>query len=313
MAEIMHGCKELYLAPGSADFPANGTGAYGCGYDGEGALIISDFNAVKTDKGRSISRMKNHQIKKRTHEVSQAFLAFLLTQLKANAISAAFVSSGVVTSGETNYTSTGGIFTYDHENNLGVDMELTINAKEYFLDLLFERAFSNSDSDTLITAAKTNGVIKTLGLPKLNADALLTDEITPAFGDVTIANARLKNYLVSLKAVGGSKGDRNNKSANSRMHVKIEGVLSGPDPDEIIDLLAFSISPDVTIAMPVGTPYDLIFKEGCLFQVGDPVEISDKTREGKVVLEGDYDLDLLDTTTGGDITFQASINNSEVI
>lgn len=303
MGHIMHGIKELYLAAGGADFPGTAVGVHGMGYDGKGSLIISEFNAPKGDKGRVFPGARNFKIEKSTNQFTQAFVAFLLNALKANDISAVLVSSGVA-KGETDYTSTGGIFTFENAKSLGIGMELNITEKEAWIKLVLEKAFRRTTADAMLAAAKNETLPIANALPALNAAALLVSDVTPAFGTLAIAEDRLNSFKVNIKEVGSKNGY--NKTLCSRLAVTIEGIMSGPDPDEIVEILDFEIAPDVTITVPLAAPYDLVFKSGTLSKVGD-VEITDDKREGKVTLQGEVDLDLIDTTTGGDITFKAQL------
>ena len=301
MSHIMHGIKEVYLAPGSAVFPVDGTGAHGLGYDGKGSLTISAFNPTKGDKGRQFKTYENFKIEKNTHQFAKASLVFLLACLKASDITAKVITSGV--SKAANFTSQGGIFTFENANSLGLDLEMELSNTNAFIKLTLEKAFKKAAADAIKTASKTDTLPGALSLPDLDNDALLTGDITPGFGTLIIADDRLSTFKVSLKSVSTKNGM--NKSLSSRIAVNIEGVMSGPDPDEIADILDFEIAPDITIAMPVAVPYNLVLKSGGLTKMGEAV-IDDDKREGKVMLSGEYDLDFVDTS-GSDIVFKAQM------
>lgn len=297
------GIKELYTAPGSAVFPADGTGAIGFGYYDSGSMKISPFGEIKSKRNMQYPSLQNVRIERSTNQMSFAFLKAIFSYCSASDVTAKVITSGI--SKATDFTASGGLFTFENTKSLGIDFELNLSPKERLLKAILERAFKPADMTSILTAAKTDTLKGSLNIPALDADNIIKGYIDPAsmFGSISIADDRLSDWKCTLK----TKNTKNsfNKSIVSGIEVEIEGYLDGPDCDEMATYLASEICPDITIAVPVKTPYNIILKSGGCSSLGD-VEIDDEKRRARVGITGFYDIEFADTT-GSDIILQAKL------
>jgi hypothetical protein len=296
------GIKEVYLAPGSAAFPSDGAGAIGLGYKDTSTFKTGPFGEIKSKSGRVYSSRTNFRAEVKTEQMGYDLLKFIIGACKASDVSAKIITSGVAK--VTDFTATGGIFTFENTKSLGIDFDLTLSPKERILTIGLENSYKASDATTLITASKTNTLKGTLKIPALDAENIVKGYISPVFGNITIADDRLSDWKMNLK----SRQTKNaiNKAIVSKIDVDFMAVMDGIDPDELNDFLLNEFCPDLTMVIGVETPYDIILKEGGLTQMGE-AEIDDEKRTGTVHFTGSYDIDFVDTSTGNNITLEAQL------
>lgn len=293
--------KEAYLAPGNAVFPLTGIGAFGLGYKESATFKISNFNEIKTKQNRVYPSLTNFQAQIKTEQMSYALMSFIFGAAAASDITAKFVTSGI--SKATDFTASGGIFTFEDAKSMGVDFELLLSPKERSLTVTLEKAFRIADATAIITASTTDTLSGTLHIPALDAANTVKGYITPSFGSITIAEDRLNDWKISIK----TKSTKNsfNKSMVNGIDVDIMGVMDGVDPAEINTFLASSFAPDLTISVGVDVPYNIVLKAGGLTQMGE-VEIDDDKRTGTVHFTGQYDIEFADLT-GGNVTLKSQL------
>lgn len=298
---VQAGIEEIYLAPGSAAFPSDGTGAYGFGEADEPGFEIGPFSPITLQGGQEFPTLTNFKSQKKTRQLSAAFLKFLLGAYKANDVSAKVITSGI--SKSTDFTATGGIFTFDNTLSVGLDFELMLSPTERSLLITLEKAYKPSTASTIIINSTTDTLPGTLNIPALDAANTLKAYISPSFGDITIADDRLEDWSISLKTV--TKKSKFNKSRGKLISVEIMAVLDGADPSEIDSYITGGYAPDITIAMGVNTPYNILFKSGRLTKMGS-AKIDQDVRTATVTFKGSYSTEFMDLSGAG-VTFKAQL------
>lgn len=294
MAYQAAGVEELYLAPGGAVFPADGTGAFGLGEGDEAKLEIGPQSPITLKGGQEFPTLRNFKVSKKTRQLSVAFLKFLLGAYKANDITVKAITSGIAKT--TDFTATGGIFTFENAKSMGLDFELLLSPTERSLLVTVEKAYPETDGIAIVTAAATDTLPGTLHIPALDAANTLKAYISPSFGSITIADDRLDDWSISLKT--RTNKTKFNKSRGKMIDVEIKCVMDGPDTTEINTMLASGYAPDITISMGVSTPYNIVLKSGRLTQIGN-VEIDEDKRTVTTILKGSYSTEFMDLTGSG--------------
>jgi hypothetical protein len=304
MSQKAAGIKDVFLAPGSAAFPADGVGCHGLGYSDSGSMKIEPFNPIKTKSTNlQFPTLQNVRIERNVEQMPFTLMKDVIAYCQASDVTVKAITSGVTKS--TDFTASGGLFTFENTKSLGIDFELSLSPKERLLKFILERAFKPTDLTAIITASKTDTLKGSLNIPALDDTNIIKGYIDPAdmFGTIIIADERLDDWKCSLKT-------KNTKSSFNRSKVKgievdIEGFLDGPDPDEILTYLAHEICPDIIIPISVGTPYNIVLKSGGCSALGD-IEINDDQRRARVHITGFYDIEFADCT-GSDIILQAKL------
>jgi hypothetical protein len=169
--------------------------------------------------------------------------------------------------------------------------------------LTLGRGYKPSDAVTIISNGPTDTLPGTLNIPALDIANTLKAYINPPFGAITIADDRLNNWSIDIKT--RAKKNSMQKARGNIIEVDIMGVMDDVSPAEINTFMAAGIAPDLTIAVGVDTPWNLVLKTGGLSQYGEGLKDEDNNT-ATVHFKGIYTANYADLTGAG-VTLNAKL------
>ena len=304
--------KEVFFAPGSANFPASLASAFGLGIRSSGKFIGEPHNPLTDMRNRQFPNMMNFRVEADTMQTDLAKIIALITYAKAGASSVAVLTGpltvgGSGSDGDPVTSANGGIFLFENANALGVGFELNITQAERLLKVNFERAFKYTSPDAIIDAADTESIpFLTSGIPAIDTDKVLSGFISP--NDVTgmipaaltasFADLYLDEFTINLKTKSTKSGF--NIDLLSGLQVELSASAIGVDQAALVELFKHEF-PSADLVVTLLTGETLTFKKESLTRVGN-FDFSDEKRMGKIMYTGEYDPDFI-TSTVSNINF----------
>ena len=294
MAEVNAGILEIYLAPGGAAFPTDGAGCIGLGFSGKPKLEIKPFNPIKNEKFNfEIPQAMNVKAVIPFEAFSVENLNFIFTALKSGHVAAKIVTSGIAKT--TDYTSTGGIFTFDGVNSLGIAIKAKFGPKERTIELTLEKAYEIDTITSIITASKTATLPGTLPIPALDTDTIFTGAMhgLKLGAASALSSERIADWGIELDSRGNV--NQMNKMRVSGIDVNIKTVYSGTDPDEMNSLIELNaIEDDVSVHIATAAEgFEIQLKQLGLFGKGE-FDLDDDKRELSHIVTGYYPIEFID-------------------
>ncbi len=297
--------EELYFAPGGANFPANGTDAFGMGEADEGSVAIEPFSPISVEN-RDFTTLMDHKYSKKTYQWKKEFVAALLTCFKANDATVMAITSGLSFDETEGTCADGGIFKHENAKSMGVEFEWNLTPKDRSNLITFQRAYPVADSLAIITAATDVTLPPACKVPALDAANTLKAYIVPSFGaGITIAEDQLDDWFFKIKTRTNKTAF--NKSRGKRIDVEINAVMDGADPADAVALMTPTYVPDIVVTIGVATPWTITFKSGGLFRSGK-LNIDKDKRICTAMLKGSYSMEYYSVDESGNITFGTQIN-----
>lgn len=334
MAFVNAGIKELYFFPndatGGLELPCISTattpaytGVFGAGIRQNGTFSIEHMNEIRDNKNRAFPSLVNFKAEIPTMQINDdAMVSAVIDACKFGGAAVAVVTAGVVIvsdAPDTVLSASGGIFVFDKgagvtDNTLGIDFEILFSLTERTMKFTFERAFKFGSSDAdgfhdaIITDAKTNKILHTVEkLPDIDAAKVVSGFISPSFIPSALATAYADGNLVEFSVKISSKSTKNgfNSSIVSGIEVEMTATASGVDVDALLESLDYELNSG-TISLVVGDDLTLEFNKNGLTRLG-MVNIEDEKREASFTYSGTYDIEYVDTSVTGTITFSSTL------
>lgn len=291
MSISKRGIKRMILTTSGQMSQTAPTGLLVTGSRKPGLLTIAPFDTLKDHRERDLRNLMNIKAEISSYQGRMRFLDQLIT----------FVGSGydlqVAMNPQGGDADSGGVLNFLAQV-AGLDFDMTLGAKERFINYMFETAMEYEAFQTFIAASDDEGEL----LPSIAADGISGGNeeglnfglyAHPYYASIETPNASeifSKKEIVDRKFSIKTKGYKNAYNETVEPYLAVLLEMTGADATiaKMVSLLAVTMSPTLTVKEYIGgtTYYEKYVFAANLLTHREEFNLGDEKREAKIIFEG---------------------------